>query len=201
MMSLGASVRDDRHFAVFAFAAPGRMVEIHVNKPTALGVRQGIADIAEALQGQRVETVIGRGHTSIISPLQADARRVLGDRVRDVAAVIVGSCGGDASVRELVATFGYVPFFTTKSTGRQQINNAIIATYVASLLSLEPGQWLSMTDVLDAAVLRFLRPGGDDALRIDASLYQVNVPTVLTAILFDAHVRRFVAPDQRASGK
>lgn len=199
MESLGASERDKRHFDVFSFTAPGRTIEIYANKPNVSGMRQGIADIADALRGRRVETIIGRGHTSIIAPLQADAKRVLGDRIKEVASVIVGSCGGDVAVRELIATFGYIPFFTTKSTGRQLINNAIIENYITSLISLSPGDWLSVTDVLNRAIARFMRAGIDDALRIDASLYQVNMTTVLTALLFDAHVRSLMETDRHAA--
>lgn len=190
MASLGASVRHERRFEVFSLSAAGRRIELYANKPTPAGVRQGVADIATALRGQRVETVIGRGHTSIIPPLKADARRVLGDRLKDVVTVIVGSCGGDASVRDLIATFGYIPFVTTKSTGRQVINNAIIKAHVAALLSLAPGERLAVPEVLERGVGRYARAGVDEALRMDASFYHVNLTTVLTALLFDAHVHR-----------
>ena len=200
VMSLGASVRDERYYEVFRFAAPGRAIEIYANKPSAAGIRQGIADIADALRGSRVETVIGRGHTSIIAPLQVDAKRVLGNRVKEVATVIVGSCGGDASVRELITTFGYIPYLTTKSTGRQLINNAIMKSYIAALMALPQDASLAMVDVLDRALERFMGAGVDEATRTDASLYQVNMTTVLTALLFDAHVRRHTEPGLHAAG-
>ena len=199
-ISLGASVRDERYYEVFRFAAPGRTIEIYANKPSAAGIRQGIAGIADALRGSRVETVIGRGHTSIIAPLQVDAKRVLGDRVKEVATVFVGSCGGDASVRELITTFGYIPFLTTKSTGRQLINNAIMKSYIAALMALPQDASLAMVDVLDRALERFMGAGVDEAIRTDASLYQVNMTTVLTALLFDAHVRRHTEPGLHAAG-
>lgn len=189
MRSLGAVVRDAPNYSVFSFAAADRRIEIYVNLPTAAGLKQGLPAIAEALRGQRVDTVIGRGHTSIIAPLQSDMRRVLGTRVRQVALVIVGSCGGDVSVHDLIGTFGYIPFFTTKSTGRQVINNAIIRSYIAALMALKPGERLAMADVLDRGIERYLRPDVDPELRADAALYQMNMSTVLSSLLFDAHVR------------
>lgn len=200
MARLGAYVRSERYFDVFRLTAPGRTIELYANKPRALDRKQAMAAIAAALKGRRVETVIGRGHTSIITPLQADAKFVLGDRIKDVSTVIVGSCGGDASVRELIATFGYIPFVTTKSTGRQVINNAIIARFFAALKSLAEGDRLSAADVLAHATQTFTRPGVDEALRDDAALYQVNMTTVLTTHLFELHVRRPSKPGVHAAG-
>lgn len=192
--NLDGSVRAEPAYAVYTVTAPGRTVEIYVNNPSATGLRDGIPALTAALRGLRVETVIGRGHTSIIAPLQEDSRRVLGDRVKGVAAVLVGSCGGDASVRDLISTFGYIPFFTTKSTGRHVINNAIIKSYIQALLKLAPGERLSVAQVLSRATGRFQ---DDDDLRGDASLYQVNMATVFTARLFDAYVRQTAATGPR----
>ncbi len=192
MRSLGASVREEKHFTLFRLGFSRRRIEIYANKPDGAGMRQGITDIARSLRGNGIETIVGRGHTGIITPLQTDARRLLGDRLSGVAAVIVGTCGGDASVRDMIGTFGYVPFVTTKSTGRQLINNAIMQSYIAALLALAPGDTLSMSQVLDRALARFLKDKGDEELREDARLYKVNLGTVLVARLFDTHVRRHV---------
>ncbi len=199
MTSLGATVRHGRHYNVFRFAGRNRTIEIYANKPGPAGIKYGMPAIAEALRGARVETVIGRGHTSIIEALQEDTRRVLGDRINDVTAVIVGTCGGDASVRDLIGTFGYVRYVTTKSTGRQTINNAIIKSYIAALLSLPRNSNLSLGDVVGKATLPFVRPGADDELKDDANFYQVSIATVLSARLFDQHVRRFTEPERRAA--
>lgn len=190
MRSKGAIHRDERTFEVVTLRSAGRSIEIYLNKPTAVGNKKGIADIAAALAGRRVETVIGRGHTHIIAPLQADSRRILGDRIREVAAVLVGACGGDASVREMIATFGYKPFFATKATGRAVINNAIIENYISALLAMRPGERVSMPRVLARALAPMLRSNTDAELRTDASLYEANTTTVYTAYLFNAHVRR-----------
>lgn len=199
MQSLGASIDEKRHHAVFRITAPQRAIEIYANKPNAPGLRLGIPDIAKVLQGRGVETIIGRGHTGIIGPLQADARRVLGDSVRNVATVIVGTCGSDASVREMISTFGYVPFVTAKSSGHQPINNEIIKTYIRTLLTLKPGDTLSMTQVLDQALVRFTTAQANQELREDAQLYQINLATALASQLFDKHVRRYVETQQRVS--
>ena len=199
MQRLGASVRNERNFVVFRLGSPRRTVEIYANKPNQAGIRQGIADIGKALKGARVETVVGRCHTGIISHLQTDARRLLGNRISDVAAVIVGTCGGGASVRELIGTFGYVPFVSAKSTGRQVINNAIMEAYIATLLAMAPGDKLSMTVVLDRALARFLKDKANSELRDDARLYQVSNGTVLAARLFDTHVRRHLEPERHVA--
>lgn len=201
MSALGAKVYEDKHFDVFVLASQDRTIEIYANRPTDGGVRFGVANIAERLRGKRVETVIGRGHTSIIAPLQQDSKHVLGGRVKEVATVIVGSCGGDASVRELIASFGYVPFFTTKSTGRKVINDAIINSYVAALMALPADGQLSIGDVLERATARYQKPWIDESLREDARLYQVNMTTVLTAFLFDTHVRPHLAPLRHAANQ
>lgn len=201
MKSLDASRRDETYFDVYTLSGADRKIEIYANKPSSRGGSEGIAAIAQALRGHRVETVIGRGHTAIIAPLQDDAKRVLGDRIKDVAAVIVGACGGDASVRDLIATFGYKPFVTTKSTGRHIINNAIIKTYIAALMSLTRDEHLPFADMLQQATARFARAGVDEDLRHDASLYQANMATVMTAILFDTRISRKRAPVQNVASE
>ena len=103
-------------------------------------------------------------------------------------------------MRELITTFGYIPYLTTKSTGRQLINNAIMKSYIAALMALPQDASLAMVDVLDRALERFMGAGVDEAIRTDASLYQVNMTTVLTALLFDAHVRRHTEPGLHAAG-
>lgn len=199
MASFGAITRSERNFTLFRVGSRQRAIEIYVNKPTGSGIKQGIKDIANAVRDRGVETVIGRGHTGIVTPLQADARRVLGDRLGRVAAVIVGTCGGDASVREMIGTFGYVPFVATKSTGRQVINNAILDTYMSTLLSMKPSEALMLSQVLDRALARFLKQRGDEDLREDAKLYRVNLATVLAARLFDTHVRWHATPHLSAA--
>jgi len=187
---LGATVASSPHYDIFRVAATNRAIEIYANKPTVAGLRQGIPAIAAALNGRRVETVIGRGHTQIIDPLQKDAKRLLGNRVKDVATVIVGACGGDASVRAMITTFGYVPIIATKSTGRQIINDTIIADYIAALKALAPDGHLNVNALLDRAVNRFGRPEDGGAMAADAHHYNANMTTVLTARLFDTHVQQ-----------
>lgn len=199
MSSLHAAVREQSAFDVFVIGDAGRRIEIYANKPDPAGVKRGILDLASALKDRRVETVIGRGHTAIIEPLQDDAKRVLGSRIKDVTSIIVGSCGGDAAVLDLIATFGYKPFITTRSTGRHVINHAVIRSYVGALMALPPGDHLAVADVLKAATARFMRDGADEDLRADAGLYQVNMATVFTAQLYDAYLRRYQEPDQRAA--
>lgn len=186
----GAMLREERHYDLYRIARAGRVIEIYVNKPTSQGTKQGIADIAAALKGRRVETIVGRGHTSIITPLRKDAKRILADRVKNVSVVLLGTCGGDASVPELIDTFGPRSFFTTRATGRLVINNAIVETYVAALLSLPRGARLSMDDVLRNATSRFAARGNDPDLKDDASFYRLAMPMVLTSDLYDKHVRR-----------
>lgn len=195
MRSRRASIQEQRHFDVFRISGRGRTIEIYANKPNAAGLKQGITDIAAALRGKRIETVVGRGHTSIVTPLQENAKRILGDKIKTVAAVLVGTCGGDASVRELIGTFGYSPFFTTRSTGRQIINNAIMDAHVASLMALPHGASLALGDVLERATGRFMQKGADEELRDDASFYRVSTAAVLSAFLFDTHVRRHIEPE------
>jgi hypothetical protein len=192
MRSRGASVRNESYFDVYRISSRGRTIELYVNHPTAAGVRRGIPGIAAALRGRRVETVIGRGHTSIIAPLQDNAKLVLGEQIKNVAVVLVGTCGGDASVRKLIGTFGYMSYFTTRSTGRLSINNAIIETYIDALMKLTNGGRLTLEDVMDRATSRFMRKGADEDLRDDAKFYRLAMTTVLTAFLFDNHVRRYV---------
>lgn len=186
----GALLREERHFDLYRISRAGRVIEIYVNKPTAQGTKQGIADIASVLKGRRVETIVGRGHTSIITPLRKDAKRILADRVKNVSVVLLGTCGGDASVPELIDTFGPRSFFTTRATGRLVINNAIVETYVAALLSLPRGARLSMDDILRNATSRFAARGTDPDLKDDASFYRLAMPMVLTSDLYDKHVRR-----------
>lgn len=200
MLSLGASVRDEEFHIVFTIADPRRRIEIYANRPTSQGLRQGIDDIEDLLRGMRVETVIGRGHTNIIAPLQKDARRLLGERLKSVAVVFVGSCGGDASVRELIRTFGYIPFLTTKSTGRQVINNAIIKSYIADLATLQPGERLDITEVVRDGTQRFLQ-WSDEELRADARLYHVNRAAVLGALLFDSYLRPHIGAAQTVASE
>ena len=190
MQRLGAVRRDEQTFTVFTLRSPGRTIEIYVNKPTAIGNKKGIADIAAALSGRRVETVIGRGHTHITTPLQTDTKRIVGDRINEVATVVVGACGGDASVRELIATFGFKPFIATKATGRAVINNTIIEAYVASLRALRPGERLSVPAILTRSLAPFMHNRGDGELRTDASLYEANMTTVYASYLFTTHVRK-----------
>ncbi len=199
MQLLGAARRDEKTFEVFTLRSLGRTIEIYVNKPSETGNKKGITDIAAALAGRRVETVIGRGHTQIITPLQADAKRIAGDRIGEVAAVLVGTCGGDASVREMIGTFGYKPFFATKATGRGIINNAIIEAYVSGLRAMRPGDRLSMPDVLTRALTPFLRTRSNEELRTDAALYEANLTTVYASYLFNAHVRTHLRHPQHAA--
>jgi hypothetical protein len=199
MRSLGASINERKSIAIFRIAGRQRMIEIYVNRPSEDGVRQGIADIANLLGDHVVHTVIGRGHTGIITPLQTDSRRILGLRMEGVAIVMVGSCGSDASVRELIGTFGYVPIVTTKSTGRQVLNNAIIRAYIGELLELPPGGELSMARLLDRAMAPYLGKRIEVEVREDAALYRVNVATALAARLFDTHVLRHAEPRHSAA--
>lgn len=149
--------------------------------------RAGIDDIAAVLRDKRVETVVGRGHSGILKPLKESSRRVLGNRIGETSLVLVGTCGGDASIPELVDTFGYVSFFATRSTGRQVINNAILETYIAALLAVRPGRRLSLAEVLDTSTRRFLTKRGDSDLRDDASFYGLSAKRVLLARLLDTH--------------
>jgi hypothetical protein len=199
MKTLEAAVREEVGYDIFEIGGAGRRIEIYANKPNAMGVKQGIANIAAALKNRRIETVIGRGHTAIIDRLQADAKRVLGPHIKDAALILVGSCGGDAAVHDLIATFGYKPIVTTRSTGRQVINNAVIKRYIGALLALSEGGHLAVKDMLDAATARFMRDGADRELRENADLYHVNMATVFTAQLFDAHLRHDLGPDRRVS--
>lgn len=196
MRARGASVREDRDYDVYRIAAGRRLIEIYVNKPTARGVKEGIDSISAALRGLRVETVIARGHTSIVKAMKESARRVLGDRISGVATVFVGSCGGDASVRDLVDTFGYRSYFATRSTGRSLLNNALIDSYINALLALPEDGWMAPEDVLARATAPYTRNGVKEDLRHDASHYRVATTTVLTANLFDTHVRRIAPPDR-----
>lgn len=197
--SRGASHRQSRHHEMYRFASAGRAIEIYLNKPTTQGTTRGVGDIAAELRGKRVETVIGRGHSGIIKPLKESSKRVLGDMIGDVSLVLVGTCGGDASIPGLVDTFGYVSFVATRSTGRQVINNAIMEEYIDALLALKPGRRLALADVLDAATRRFLSRRGDGYLRDDAAFYGLSAKRVLLAQLLDRHVPKAVPQAQHAA--
>ncbi|MEZ5855321.1 MAG: hypothetical protein R3D67_11495 [Hyphomicrobiaceae bacterium] len=192
MAKLGAQKSDDRLFTVYRLVKGRRAIEIYVNRPSESGIRNGIDAISRKLGGNIIHTVIGRGHTGIIIPLQVDTRRLLGPKINRVAALIVGSCGGDASVRDLITTFGFLPIVTTKATGRQLLNDTIIRHYLSQLMSLRPGQNLIMTSLVDKALAPYLSARANEELREDAELYRVNVATVLAARLFDRHVRPHV---------
>ena len=199
MRSLGASINERKTFAIFRVAGRQRMIEIYVNRPSEDGVRRGIADIGELIGDNIVHTIIGRGHTGIITPLQTDSRRLLGLRMEGVSVVIVGSCGSDASVREMIGTFGYVPIVTTKSTGRQVLNNAIIKAYIAELLALAPQGELFMAKLMERAMAPYLGKRIEEEVREDAALYRVNVATALAARLFDTHVLQHTEPQRSAA--
>ncbi len=198
MRARGASVREERDHAVYRVAARRRLIEIYVNKPTSRGVKEGIDSISEILRGLRVETVIGRGHTSIVKPMKESARRILGDRIGGVATVFVGSCGGDASVRGLIDTFGYRSYIAARSTGRLVINNALIDNYMNALMALPEDGRMALEDVLARAIAPYMRAGVNEDLQHDASLYRVATTIVLTAYLLDTHVRRIAPPDQHS---
>lgn len=189
MQSRSAVVFEARDHVVYRIAARRRLIEIYVNKPTAAGLREGIASITSALRDLRVETIIGRGHTSIVKSMKTSARQILGDRTADVAAIFVGTCGGDAAVRGLIDTFGYRSFVASRSTGRMAVNNALIIGYIDALLALPDSGRLDLEAVVAKSLSPFMRDSSRDDLRHDASFYRVATTTVLTARLFDAHVR------------
>lgn len=199
MRSLGARIHKHENYTLYRLEKRRRIIEIYVNKPSEAGIDLGIGDIGKALGGNTVHTVIGRGHTGIITPLQADARRLLGERIANVAAVVVGSCGSDASARDMIGTFGTVPIVTTKSTGRRVINNAIVESYIKALLDLPKDTALSITSLVDTSLSQFLTPKTDEELREDAKLYRVNLAVVLAAQLFDTHVHRQTRLQRSAS--
>ncbi len=199
MRKLGAQTADHQLYSVYRLANHRRAIEIYVNRPSETGIRKGIDAISHKLAGRTVHTVIGRGHTGIIIPLQVDTRRLLGPNIDRVAALIVGSCGGDASVRDLVTTFGFVPIVTTKATGRQLFNDAIIRHYIDQLMAMRPNQRLVMTSLVGKALAPYLSPRANEELREDAALYRVNVATVLAARLFDRHVRPHIGLQKNVS--
>ncbi len=193
MQSRSAVVVEASNYVIYRIAARRRLIEIYVNKPTAEGLKEGIANIASALRDLRVETVIGRGHTSIVKPMTTSASQILGDRTADVAAIFVGTCGGDSAVRGLIDTFGYRSFVASRSTGRMVVNNALIIGYIDALLALPESGRLDLEAVVAKSLLPIMRGGSREELRQDANLYRVATTTVLTARLFDAHVRS-IAP-------
>ncbi len=195
MQSRSAAVFEARDHVIFRIAARRRLIEIYVNKPTAAGLKEGIVGITAALRGLRVETVIGRGHTSIVKPMKSNARQILGDRMADVATIFVGTCGGDAAVRGLIDTFGYRSFVASRSTGRMTVNNALITGYIDALLALPDNGRLDLEAVVAKSLAPFMRGGGREELRNDASLYRLATTTVLTARLFAAHVRGIAPKD------
>lgn len=188
MRSRGASVLNKRYYVVYRFRHGKRRIEIYVNKPTHLGISRGIADIGAALRGRKVHTAIGRGHTFIIGPFLKDSKFILGNQVKDVVTVLIGSCGGEASISDIVKTFGYVSIVDTRSTGRQLINNAIIGEYVTALMALKPTGHLFLPDILKKAVAQFARPGTDRDLQDDARFYRVSMEAVMIAQLFDKYL-------------
>jgi hypothetical protein len=194
MEARGAKVRQEKHYEVYRLTGQGRAIEIYANKPSAAGTAQGIAEIEALVRGERIETVIGRGHTSIVRPLRTSSELVLGDRLKDVALVFVGTCGGDASVHDLMSTFGFKPYLTTRATGRMVINNAIIDSYITRLMALHEGDRLSVQDVLANGTARFRRRGVGDEMQADAGFYRVSLATVLAAQLFEFHLRKADGP-------
>jgi hypothetical protein len=190
MARLGASLQSSATYDVYRITRQGRTVEIYANKPTAAGMTAGITQIQHQLQGKRIDTLIGRGHTSIVEGFKADSKRLLAHQSTPPTAVMVGVCGGDASVRSLIRTFGHVAFFTTKATGRKVINNALMESYINALFAAAPGKTVSMQAVVDRAVTPFLKRKGDAEMREDARLYHVNRSTVLTSRLLASSLIR-----------
>ncbi|MFV0296714.1 MAG: hypothetical protein ACK5JT_11425, partial [Hyphomicrobiaceae bacterium] len=188
MKRLGANRRPRETYVRYRFRQSNRVIEIYVNRPTSAGVHKGMEDLKKELANEPVQTVIGRGHTGIITPFQTDTKRVLGDGLKKISVVFVGTCGGDASVKELLGTFGYVPIIATKSTGRQVLNNAIIWTYIKTLRSLRPGHHMALRDVVDAAMTPYMRRHVEEEVREDAKLYRVNLTTAIAAQLYAASV-------------
>jgi hypothetical protein len=177
-------------FEVYRLVKERKSIEIYVNRPSPAGVREGIEELRKILDGADIHTVIGRGHSGIIAPLLKDATRVLGSRTTRVMTVMVGTCGGTSSVRELIDTFGYTQFLSTRSTGRQLLNEAVIAEYITALLDLAENEELTLNDVLARALDPYRRAGNSDGIREDAGFYHVNSVSVFAAMLFDRHVRR-----------
>lgn len=189
MSQRGAEVHTAPEFEVYRIRKSRRSIEIYVNRPSGAGMRKGIDALSRVLGGLSVHTVIGRGHSGIIAPLRKDSERLLGPRSRRVTTVIVGTCGGTSAVRELINTFGYSRFVSTRSTGRQIMNNAIVVAYIGALLDLEPGGRLTMNEVLSTSLAPYRRAGNDESVREDASFYHLNIANIFAAILFDRHVR------------
>jgi hypothetical protein len=189
MLARGAESSNGELFEAWRLRKGNRSVEIYANRPSAAGVSKGIAEIARTLDGAHVHSVVGRGHSGIITPLRTDSVRLLGSRTSRVATVILGTCGGTASVRELIDTFGYRLYVSTRSTGRLVLNNALINTYVTALLDLAPGERLAITDVLSRSMGPYLKPGTDAEMRENAEFYHANAAGVYAALLFDRHVR------------
>ncbi len=187
MIARGASIHSTETYEAYRIRKSNRTIEIYLNRPNAAGLKKGLDELARILDGAAIHTVVGRGHTGIITPLRNDATRLFGARRNQVATVILGTCGGSASTRELIETFGYRTFISTRATGRQLINNAIIDRYVTMLLAMSPGDTLAIGDVLSKAVAPFLTADDED-LREDAKFYHVNAANVYAAMLFDRYV-------------
>lgn len=188
MIARGASIHSAETYEAFRIRKSNRTIEIYLNRPSAAGLKRGLEELARILDGAAIHTIVGRGHTGIITPLRNDVGRLFGVRKNQVAAVILGACGGSAATRELIDTFGYRTFISTRATGRQLINTAIIDQYVTMLLAMSPGDTLAVGELLSKAVGPFLTAGDED-LREDAKFYHVNAANVYAAMLFDRHVR------------
>ncbi|MBS0243336.1 MAG: hypothetical protein JSS20_14250 [Proteobacteria bacterium] len=189
MSARGAEAIRAANYEAYRIRKNGRVIEIYLNRPTEAGTLKGIDELASVLNGVRIHTVVGRGHTGIIAPLREDAKKILGTHAGDVAMVIVGACGGSASVRDLVDTFGYRTIVSTRATGRQVINSSVLETYFSRLFALPPDGKLDMNALLGDALAPYLRKGVGEALREDARFYQINTASVYAAMLFDRHVR------------
>lgn len=187
MIARGASIHSADTYEAYRIRKNNRTIEIYLNRPSTAGLKKGMEELARILDGATIHTVIGRGHTGIITPFRNDVGRLLGNRKSQVATVILGTCGGSAATRELIDTFGYRTFISTRATGRQLINNAIIDQYVTMLLAMSPSDSLAVADLLNKAVAPFLTIADED-LREDAKFYHVNAANVYAAMLFDRHV-------------
>lgn len=198
MRSHRARVHSGRNFEIYSLENGRISVEIYVNRPTPAGVRDGIEELRKVLDGATVHTVIGRGHSGIIEPLIKASTRILGSRTNRVAGVIVGTCGGTSSLKGFIDTFGYTQVVSTRSTGRQILNDAIIDRYFRALLNLTPDGHIALADVLANALDPYRRPGNSSGIRDDAGFYHVNSVGVFAAMLFDRHIRGTVATEVAA---
>ena len=185
----GAEAVRTKDYEAYRLRRNQRSIEIYLNTPSEEGLKTGLMELGRILDGVRVHTVIGRGHTVIINRLHTDVEKLLGPRKNDVAMVIVGACGGTASLREVVDTFGYRTIVSTRASGRLVINTAIIDTYLSMLFALDEGDTLDTNVLLGRAVAPFVQARVDERLRADAQFYQINTAGVYAAMLFDRHVR------------